>query len=69
MMISIRDLNISFGSGKNEIQALKGVNLDVAEGTAMALLASPAPASRRFCAQWWAFIPTGPGPSASMDRS
>jgi len=38
MMISIRDLNISFGSGKNEIQALKGVNLDVAEGDSYGLV-------------------------------
>ncbi|TLP46153.1 MULTISPECIES: ABC transporter ATP-binding protein [Cohaesibacter] len=38
MMISIRDLNISFGSGKNEIQALKGVTLDVAEGDSYGLV-------------------------------
>lgn len=38
MMISIRDLSISFGSGKNEIQALKGVNLDVAEGDSYGLV-------------------------------
>ena len=38
MMISIRDLNITFGSGKNEIQALKGVNLDVAEGDSYGLV-------------------------------
>ena len=38
MMISIRNLGITFGSGKNEITALKDVNLEVGEGESYGLV-------------------------------
>lgn len=37
-MILIKDLGIKFGSGKNEITALKNVNLEVAEGESYGLV-------------------------------